>query len=281
MPLPAANLAHESFHQPPNPGVRVWRYMDLSRLIAMLMRRELALTRMDLLPDKFEGYMGRKFRAALTKQAEDRLFKDVPAVEATTESSVPVKPRAQAVADFAKLLIANAQNWRDVAYVSCWRSGESESEAMWRLYCPAGTAGVAIVLPYDRLCDSLSDDRLHIGMVQYVDLDEQIVRWGNAMNALMCKRREFEHEHEVRVVRLAFEFSEFYQDGTMSLSRGAPDRPRYLSVPWNVEEHIQQIVVSPYSSPWHPELIADLLGKLAPALKSRVSPSRMGAEPEW
>jgi hypothetical protein len=67
MPLPRENLEHECFRQPPEPVVLVWRYMDLTRLISIILRDELTLSRLDTLPDKFEGLHGRHF---------ERLFRE-------------------------------------------------------------------------------------------------------------------------------------------------------------------------------------------------------------
>ena len=51
----AAQDNHESFLQPPDPDVPLWRYMDLSKFADLLQRRSLAFARADRLGDPFEG----------------------------------------------------------------------------------------------------------------------------------------------------------------------------------------------------------------------------------
>jgi hypothetical protein len=44
------------FRQPPDEGISVWRYMDLSKFIWMIQRDALFFCRSDLLGDPFEGH---------------------------------------------------------------------------------------------------------------------------------------------------------------------------------------------------------------------------------
>src|SRR5690242_14111046 len=43
------------FLQPPDIGVRVWRYLDMPRFVGLLDKQELPLTRLDRSGDPFEG----------------------------------------------------------------------------------------------------------------------------------------------------------------------------------------------------------------------------------
>jgi hypothetical protein len=48
-------MTHPSFPQPPDTSVLAWRYMDLPKLLALIVKREIHLRRLDLIPDKYEG----------------------------------------------------------------------------------------------------------------------------------------------------------------------------------------------------------------------------------
>jgi len=52
---PENKLKHRCFPQPPDTAVRVWRYMDLAKLVWTLVNRKLWLSRIDLLQDPHEG----------------------------------------------------------------------------------------------------------------------------------------------------------------------------------------------------------------------------------
>jgi hypothetical protein len=63
---------HRSAHQQPiNGSVKVWRYLDIERLISLLSSEELLFTRVDSLEDQFEGSitLGRLPEAAVTSSA--------------------------------------------------------------------------------------------------------------------------------------------------------------------------------------------------------------------
>jgi hypothetical protein len=158
MPLPAQNLAHPCFPQPGDPSVRVWRYLDLVKLVSMLTRDALPLLRVDTLPDKFEGRYGPNYMRSLNERHQEfleivrkrqNLPDNDPFLQAAGEASQALDLRQEAM-------------HRAVTFVSCWNSGPAESEAMWRIYGGSGPA-VALTLPYSRLRDSLDGPELFIG----------------------------------------------------------------------------------------------------------------------
>jgi hypothetical protein len=46
-----ANVTHPSFRQPRDPRICLWRYMDLSKFVALLQERALVFARADKLGD--------------------------------------------------------------------------------------------------------------------------------------------------------------------------------------------------------------------------------------
>ena len=94
-------LAHPSFPQPEDTSVKIWKYMDLAKLIWALSNRKLYLSRLDLLNDPHEGSTPR----LLAKLRDELLLQ-------------------QGAAQLVEQLPQMNRNNRTSCYVSCWRMGE-------------------------------------------------------------------------------------------------------------------------------------------------------------
>lgn len=228
--------------------------MDTPKLLSLLLRREIYLRRVDLLPDKFEG--------TTPKLAREMLLQGLAAGGLTPGQ---IESMVESWGGSRKPL-------RRTHYASCWCLQEHESEAMWRIYCGADQ-GVAVVLPYSRLKASLQDDEssTYIGTVTYIDYDKEIFPLGNTFNTVMHKRREFLYENEVRVVSWRMPrkpVTEWIE----------ADLPPSIALPWD-PENLAQIVVSPYAPSWYLETVRETVRKITPALAERVAPSSMTAGP--
>lgn len=248
---------HPSFPQPPDQSELVWRYLDTPKLLSLLLHRALYLGRVDLFPDKFEGTHTRPTREALLRQ----LTAPPPGPGMTSEQAASVVAH----------IMSNPKIFRKTMFASCWCLRNYESEAMWRLYCGTGER-VALVLPYARLKDSLTDLLTFIGKVTYLDYGRDFIQMDNVFNYVMHKRREFQHESEVRIA------------GTRMLpslmGEGWETRmPTSVSLPWEARDHVDRIVVRPYASPWYLETIREAVAQIAPGLEDRVQPSSMGGDP--
>jgi hypothetical protein len=169
-------------------------------------------------------------------------------------------------------VLAEIQRCRRRLYVNSWHLGEIESEAMWRIYCRNGD-GLAVVLPYSQLRDSLYEPDTYIGKVNYLrfnlDLMENLDPPHNFALA-MQKRKEFEHESEARIVA----------------ARSTPGRdpfqdagPESVELPWAPEDLIERIVISPYVKPWYADTVREIIGRIAPRLHGRVEVSSMAGDP--
>ena len=247
--LPLGPTAHPSFPQPDDDSTLVWRYMDLPKFLAMMLRKELFLARIDRLPDKFEGTLPRLTRDAIEAQM---------AIEKAAITPERIKSIAQFMVD------STHQN-RSSLYVNCWRLGDEESDAMWRLYC--GTAeGLAVVLPYARLRESVETEKSssYVGLVSYIDFESDLIPAGNVFNAAMYKRKEFKYEQEARIAHMG-------ELATHSVT--AP--PISHLVPWPPEEYVERVVISPYAEQWYVDVVAESVRAFAPRLASRIEDSAM------
>lgn len=86
--------------------------------------------------------------------------------------------------------------------VSCWHQNEYESEAMWQIYSAAGQ-GIAIESTVAQLYNSIHiKDGLYIDDVRYADFQNDPIIKGYKHYGLMMKRKSFEHEKEIRALRM-------------------------------------------------------------------------------
>jgi hypothetical protein len=252
------------FPQPDDPKVWVWRYMDFPRLVSWLTTNALVLTRLDLLDDKREGRHGKHFRQLIFQSALRQMqAQQNPATHAE---------RKHLATHQAEEALAQAERNRAASFVSCWCMGHRESEAMWRIYGGSG-ASVALVLPYERLRDSLKGSSCLIGKVTYFDFNTLVVPPGNVYRGTMHKSYEYDYEKEIRVIEHVPSIwsGDKVPPGVPSIS----DPPRVRGVPWVIAEHVERIVISPYAAPWQAEAIRAIVSRLSPGLEARIIESEM------
>jgi hypothetical protein len=246
----AVRPPHESFPQPLDGSIKVWRYLNLPRLVSLLVAHKLILTRVDLLNDQFEGSVTRGVYEAWK-----------------------VNPHNAAM--FARMRPELKQH----VYVSCWHANNSESESMWRLYC-GDQEGIALQTTYERLDGSISPHAF-LGEVTYVDYsaDNRMSNDGNTLTPFMHKRLAFQHEREIRVALWAPAYSislgakepsEFLPSGT--------DYPVFM-IDWDIIAAIDHVYVSPYAPEWFRDVVAAVLERFAQPLASRLMWSNMKGIP--
>lgn len=240
----AQRLAHPRFPQPPDPSVKVWRYMNLPKLISLIQSNALYLARLDQLADPYEGSTTHRTAAGidafLKTLGSDRGYQDMANVYEKNRESM---------------------------FVSCWHANEHESEAMWRLY-GGGASGIAVQSTYSRLIDSVETQYdVYVGLVQYIDYNTASFPSANVFYPVMHKRASFAHEREVRLVRHWTPNPE-HDERTLS-----------LSMPWNVEAFCDHIYVDPYAPEYYFEAVKAVVETMAPALLSRLEWSQMKTAP--
>lgn len=145
--MPDAPKPHEIarlLRQPSDPKSRVWRYLSLSRFAWLLSKKQLWMSRIDLMGDRFEAIVpGPAFASPM------------PGIEDFTGAP-----------DAGERRIAALRALRGQMFVNCWHMSEHESHPMWRVYCGRGD-GICIQTTYDRLRASVGF--LPIGLVEYKD----------------------------------------------------------------------------------------------------------------
>lgn len=241
------------------PDTALWRYMDLAKFLLLLEEKTLFFSRADKFDDPFEGASG---LATREKEWDDFYlahFRDV--VRTPLPGGTPVPD--EAVEQNAQRLLASirqiAARDRRTTFVSCWHANSGESEALWRLYCPPGSSGVAIKTTANRLLHALDPSaRIEIGRVQYVDFRRSFAGFHDR---IFCKRKSLAHESGVRAVCR----------GNLS------DDWAGLPVSVDLSALLEQVVPSPFAPAWFPNLLASLVGRFG--LKVPIEDSELLAQP--
>lgn len=204
---------------PQDVDVPLWRYMDLTKYAAMLSTGSLYFVRADRLGDPFEGSISRhNFRVR------------------------PDVYKGKGIPDHAWNQLSGAfKQARTWAFVNSWHANERESAAMWTKYAPRA-GDIAVRSTYRKLAEALPEG-VHLGLVSYVDYDAEWMPEGNLLFPLFHKRKEFEHEREVRALIMAFPTNPATQVGSLAGEIGR-------TVPVDFRRLIDGVVLAPTTEPW-------------------------------
>jgi hypothetical protein len=239
---------HESFPQPDDENVLVWRYLDFTKFVALFENRSLHFTRIDRFSDLLEG----SWPAASIVEREQLAARVSPMHRDLAESYVTGIPAA-------------SKRLRTQAAANCWHMNEHESAAMWRLYL-SSKDGIAIRSTYARLkAGFTAAEPVYLGKVNYIDYSCQHIDIYNLLNPLTHKRKSFEHEREVRAAIVR-----------MNPVAGQPDQipESGIEVPVDPETLIDAIFVAPTSPAWFRTLVEAVLRRYSsrlPVLQSGLS----------
>jgi hypothetical protein len=240
----------------PDPGTKIWRYMDFTKLVSLLSKRALYFASIESLAsyDPFEGLYTKPSMNVHSFDFEDkRLFDNY-------------RPLALEVLDLSK-------STRSFAYVNCWHMNEHESAAMWKVYLKSDE-GVAVQSNVQRVIDSLSeyDRESWIGQVSYMDYEKDYMP---RVGPLWSKRKSFEHERELRVMVPDREaLMEWLRGGgeqvgsTISL----PQLPSGIYVPVVLDSLVEKIFVSPKAESWFADLVRSVCSKYDVQKTVEISP---------
>ena len=262
-----AHTEHEVVErfQPPDGNMKIWRYVDLPKLIDFLETGSLHFARADTLGDPYEGSWTLLNMAARGQQIREMI--------ADAELNIPDAEVKYTPEKLQQEFERSAHHHRQAMYINCWHGGETESAAMWKLY---GTAAgsIAIQSTYKKLVDVLPDDAF-MGMVQYKNYSslKDWVPADNIMYPFIHKRREFEHEKEVRAfIWIRASDSEHRQEKV-------DDRPQGIKVDIDSDKAVETIRVQPTTPSWVRESIKKLLKRYNWGMK--VMPSQIDIEPMY
>jgi hypothetical protein len=156
-----------------NPDTIIWKYLDLSKFVDLLLYKKLFMSRSDKFEDQYEGTFSEPTYEELKKLAADN-------------------PN---FLDFYK-------THRENVVISSWHINEYESFAMWQIFTQKNE-GLAIQSTLGKLQKALNADvefEQYIGEVNYIDYKKEYIPFDNAFFPFLFKRKSFQYEREVRVI---------------------------------------------------------------------------------
>ena len=242
---------------PVNRNILIWRYLRFDRFVDLLAHRHLHFARFDQFPDRFEGVLS----PATVPLAKDRF------------RNVPIRP-GDTLTDFQMLVRDDNRLNKLCSYANCWFMNEHESDGMWRLYAPEG---IAVRSTFEQLCASLvyEPKPVHVGAVQYLDYRTQsATNYGNTLASAFDKRKEFEHERELRAVVVMIPAG--WTSGSPPYEELRDTHPKGVSITTDLHALIEGV----YLAPGRPESFGDQVREAMAryGLDKPVEPSRLD---EW
>ena len=216
--------------------------MNLPQLIDFLETKNLHFARVDTLGDPYEGSWTRLDMAA----REQQLIK---------------RSTSKLITDYL----------RGTMYINCWHANNAESAAMWKLY-GTSAGSIAIQSTYKKLAGVLPDDTF-MGMVQYKNYSslEEGIPGDSELYPFFHKRREFEHEKEVR----AF----IWTTASKQRLKNPDDQPLGIKVDIDIDKAVETIRVQPTTPAWVRKSIEKLLERYDWGMK--VMPSQIDVKPMY
>lgn len=158
---------------PDEPQTIVWKYLDLSKFLDLLLSQKLFMSRSDKFEDQYEGTFS----------------------EPTFEE---IKRIAENNPDFLDYY----KSHREKVVISSWHINEYESFAMWQIFTK-NNEGLAIQSTVKRLQAALLPEqktKQFIGQVNYIDYKKEHIPFDDNFFPFLFKRKSFQYEREVRII---------------------------------------------------------------------------------
>jgi len=238
---------HLDFPQPEDASAKIWRYVAFWKFHDLIDKGALYFSRPDQFPDPWEGHFTR---------ADVRAWPD-------RYPHIPMDMQAAHI--------------RKVVGLCCWHINEFESEALWRLYLP-DSEGVAIQSTVQGLVGSFDDNpnqHVSLGLVRYVDYENFKINWINELLPLFYKRREFEHERELRAI---VGLRRTDENGVLHWIRRPLDGGLHVTVA--LSTLLQKVVLAPGASASLQEKVLGIMEGVGMD-PGRVTRSRLEGEPDY
>jgi hypothetical protein len=226
------------FTCPVDKNIKVWRYIDFTKFLDLLISGELFFSCPDRFNDSFEG--------SLTQPS----FKKINALS-----------NKKSFSDFR-------ESFRQIIGINCWHMSHVESVAMWKLYLK-NDEGIAIQSTFSRLasCFDKTESPIGLSVVKYVDYENHEFKLdNNAFNIYepyVHKRDFFSHEKELRAIYI---------------NNPSPNKPYVGPLVKEVHSQhmmgvgkaiqidlnclIENIFISPTSSEWFKNLVTTTIKRL-------------------
>ena len=156
-----------------NDNLVVWKYLDLSKFLDMLLSKKLFMSRSDKFEDQYEGTFS------------EPTFEEIKKIAANNPKFL----------DYYK-------SHREKVVVSSWHANEYESFAMWQIFTK-NNEGLAIQSTIGRLKKAVAVEKhieQFIGEVNYIDYKKEYIPFEDTFFPFLFKRKSFQYEREIRII---------------------------------------------------------------------------------
>ena len=166
-------LNNSNIKLPNDTDTVVWKYLDLSKFLDLLLSQKLFMSRSDKFEDQYEGTFSEPTFEEIKKLATDN-------------------------PDFLNYY----KTHREKVAISSWHINEYESFAMWQIFTQ-NSEGLAIQSTIGRLQKALDPEQnisQYIGEVNYIDYKKEYIPFDDLFFPFLFKRKSFQYEREVRII---------------------------------------------------------------------------------
>lgn len=166
-------LNNSNIKLPNDTDTVVWKYLDLSKFLDLLLSQKLFMSRSDKFEDQYEGTFSEPTFEEIKKLATDN-------------------------PDFLNYY----KTHREKVAISSWHINEYESFAMWQIFTQ-NSEGLAIQSTVERLQNALKLEtqfEQYIGEVNYIDYKKEHIPFDDSFFPFLFKRKSFQYEREVRII---------------------------------------------------------------------------------
>lgn len=224
------NFKHDSFPQPTDFNVKVWKYLSLAELLNMVLSESLHFSRLDLLEDN-----------------KNSTFRQICSNPTFAQKTFTLQNMEK------ESLVVYYEKIRKCMFVNCWHLNDDDSELMWKLHSK-DNKGIALQTTYLKLAQSLdATPWINLGLVRYKDFEKDEFDTSNLLNIATFKDIKYTFENEVRFV--ISNSADWYKTKSEDLKTGE-------TLTWKLSEHVDRIFVDPYASKWYFETVKSIIEKL-------------------
>lgn len=230
----------------PSSNYKVGKYLDLTKFISLLSTNSIFFCRLDKLEDHFEGTTSRPNFERRKELYRTMHFRS-PKFKKLTEEEIKEKIKERYEMD---------EKFRALNCVCCWNKFKSESAALWKIYSDFHK-GILIKSNVEKLITAFENTKedLSLSEIKYIDYNKDYMPDGNMNYQVIHKHKAYTFEEELRLIHsVKFGNGLNYDWNKEKIKFG-----KYITV--NLNELIDEIILSPYAEDWYIELIKDVCVK--------------------
>lgn len=166
-------IYNKNIRLPIDPDTIVWKYLDLSKFLDLLLSQKLFMSRSDKFEDQYEGTFS------------EPTFEEIKRLSVNNPE-----------------FLQYYKSHREKVAISSWHINEYESFAMWQIFTQ-NSEGLAIQSTIGRLEKALVPENKYeqfIGEVNYIDYKKEYIPFDDLFFPFLFKRKSFQYEREVRII---------------------------------------------------------------------------------